>query len=120
MRPCAHHHQLESHICNLQPNPQTPLQRSKPVFLLALAVGLQIHATKRKNVSVDQLMCVKHKHIMQQNYRMQLEHCAGSALCMPRFCSKSCLACKIILPHSAYQLINQFTFLVFGTHQGSQ
>ena len=58
-RPCAHHRQLVSHICNLQPNPQTPLQRSKPVFLLALAVGLQIHATKRKNVSVDQLLCVK-------------------------------------------------------------
>lgn len=57
MRPCAHHHQLESHICNLQPNLQSPLQSSKSVS--ALAVGLQIHAPTRKNVSVDQLLCVK-------------------------------------------------------------
>jgi len=110
-RVCIHtphtsHATMRSPSSTRVPHLQLTTQSSKPPakqqISLSSCSGSSDSCTDKKKCLGRPAFVCQNRHIMQQNYCMQLEHCAGSALCMPRFCSKSCLACKIILPYSAY------------------
>ena len=57
-RPYAHHHQLLSHICNLQSNLQNPLQCSKTISI-SFCNWSSVSYFKEKSVPMDQLLCVR-------------------------------------------------------------
>lgn len=97
MRPCAHHHQLVSHNCNLRPNPQNPLQCSKLMSISSCSRS----SDSWKTCLCRPGFCVRTgtpcTKIMQQ------QHCAGSYACQD-FSASHILLAKRYSPQHMYEL----------------
>ena len=89
-RPYAHHHQLASHICSLQPNPQNPLQSSKSVSFSSCNWSSDSRNEKKKYWYKNSF-CVSE----QAHRAPQLPFATGALsrdLCRPRFiATRPCL-----------------------------